>query len=442
MHGHVDAAMLASNVPFEDPASLLVIPDHYLVRMLISQGVSPELLGWHPEGVRGVQSEEQARGVWRKFCEGWPLFRGTPTRFWMEHVLFEVFGLTEPPSEKSADESFAHISDRLARADYRPRALFERFGIELLATTDPADSPLDSHEILAQDGWRDRVIPTFRPDSLLEPLRERWGSELDRLSTASGIDAREYDGYLAALRQRRRAFIAAGARATDHSHVVADTTPLLETEARRVFSAAQAGHASKAEGRAFTAHMLFQMAAMSTEDGLVMQLHHGILRDHDRGFARTFGGNAGFDIPVSMEFSRALRPMLEAFGHEPRFRTVVFTCDETTYSRELAPLAGAYPSLRLGAPWWFLDAPAAMRRFREATVETAGFYNTAGFVDDTRAFCSIPARHDLARRVDAGFLADLVAEHRLSLDEAIDTARALAYDLPVRAYPPLTETHS
>jgi len=448
MHGHVEAALLADDEPFPDPAALLVTPDHYLVRMLVSQASAPGAVrdaGVRSAGDLGVAREgEQAtetdpRAIWRRFCAGWTALRGTPTRYWLEHVLTQVFEAPAPPSEATADALYDHLADRLARPEYRPRALFERFGIELLATTDAATASLSDHAALAADGWGDRVIPTFRPDPLLEPARADWPDQLAALSVASGVDAHDYDGFLEALRERRRAFVRAGARASDHGHLSADTTPMPPAEARRLFDVARRGGAEAAASAAFTAHMLFQLAEMSTEDGLVMQLHPGVLRDHDRGAAARFGPNVGYDIPVAIEFTRALRPVLEAFGHHPDFRMIVFTVDETVYSRELAPLAGAYPALRLGAPWWFLDSADAMRRFREATVDTAGLRNTSGFVDDTRAFCSIPARHDLSRRADAAYLARLVAEHRLDLEEAVDSASDLAYRLAEDSYPALTE---
>ncbi|MCR2813812.1 glucuronate isomerase [Microbacterium sp. zg.Y1090] len=440
MHGHVDAALLADDEAFPDPARLLVTPDHYLVRMLVSQATSPGPV--RDAGVRSVadlgvgdDGERDPRVIWRRFCAGWSALRGTPTRFWLEHVLAEVFHAPASPSPETADALFDHLADRLAEPAFRPRALFERFGIELLATTDSAVSTLDAHRRLGEQGWGERVIPTFRPDPLFEIARPGWPALLDELSAVSGIDAHDYDGFLLALRERRRAFIRAGARASDHGHLRADTTPLPAAEARILFDVARRGHSDPAAAAAFTAHMLFQTAEMAADDGLVMQLHPGVVRDHDRGVAARYGSDIGYDIPVATEFTRALRPLLEAFGHHPGFRMIVFTVDETVYSRELAPLAGVYPALRLGAPWWFLDTPDAIRRFREATTDTAGLRNTSGFVDDTRAFCSIPARHDLSRRADAGFLARLVAEHRLEFDEALETAVDLAYRLPQESYP-------
>lgn len=429
MHGHVDAAVLAQDIPFGDPAGMLVTPDHYLTRLVHSAGVPLEALGVGAPG-----STADPREVWRTFCAHWHLFRGTPTRFWLTHELVDVFGVDLTPGAQTADALYDEIAAKLASPRFRPRALFERFGIEVLATTDSPLSPLDQHARLAADGWGDRVIPTFRPDSLVHITPPSWPAEVADLGRLTDIDTADYAGYLAALRLRRRSFVEAGALATDHGHETVDTTPLPDAEAARIYTAALVGLANPAEGRAFAAHMLFEMARMSTEDGLVMQLHPGVLRDHHRAVRSRFGPDRGFDIPVPVEFTRGLRPLLEAFGRDPALRLVVFTVDETAYSRELAPLAGVYPAMRLGAPWWFLDSPNGLRRFRAAVTETAGFYNTAGFVDDTRAFASIPARHDLARRIDAGYLAGLVAEHHLDLDEATQTAVDLAYTIPLTLY--------
>ncbi|ROR73112.1 glucuronate isomerase [Bogoriella caseilytica] len=440
MHGHVDVRAFAEDAAFPDPAQLLVVPDHYLVRMLVSQGVPLPALGIPPmdgAGPAGAPLETDPRAIWRRFCSHWALFRGTPTRYWLEHELIEIFGVTEEPSAESADRIFDEIAAALERPDFRPRALFQRFNLEILATTDGATDDLAAHRSLARQGWGERIVPTFRPDPLLHVNRPDWAGQLAALSQITGVDAHSYEGYLSALRQRRRDFRDAGARATDHGHLLADTTELSAEEATRIFAAALSGKVTAQEAQAFSGHMLFEMARMSCEDGLVMQLHPGSLRDHDRAVARRYGHDKGFDIPIHTEYTRALRPVLEAFGHHRGFRFIVFTLDETAYSRELAPLAGAYPAMRLGAPWWFLDSPEGMRRFRESATETAGFYNTTGFVDDTRAYASIPARHDLARRIDAGFLARLVAEHRMGLDEAIETAIDLSYHLPKAAYPAL-----
>ncbi|MGW6130297.1 glucuronate isomerase [Cellulomonas sp. NPDC055163] len=433
MHGHVDAALLNADEPFGNPAELFVVPDHYLVRMLVSQGVPHDALGVPRRDGRPVESDPRA--IWRTFASHWHLYRGTPTRFWLEHVLAGVLGLTERPSAESADRLYDAISERLAEPGMRPLALVDQFRIEVLATTDPATATLADHAALADRGWGGRIVPTFRPDALLHLDRPAWRTDLDLLSERSGTDATTYTGYLRALEQRRAAFVAAGARATDHGHLRGDTSPLPLADAERIFAAAVRGEAEAPEAEAFSGHMLFEMARMSAEDGLVMQLHPGVLRDHDPAVLAARGPDVGYDIPVPTEFTHALRPLLTAFGHHPGLRLIVFTVDEDTYSRELAPLAGVYPAMRLGAPWWFLDTPDGMRRFREAVTDSAGFYNTTGFVDDTRAFFSIPARHDLARRIDAGHLARLVAEHRLDLDEAVETAVDLAYRLPLASYP-------
>ncbi|GAA3219395.1 glucuronate isomerase [Dactylosporangium siamense] len=427
MHGHVDAALLADDTPFGDPAGMLITPDHYVTRLIHAAGVPLEALGVGTP-------DPDSRAIWRTFCANWRLFRGTPSRYWLTHELVDVFGVDTAPSEATADQLYDELTARLAEPAFRPRALFERFGIEVLATTDSPLDDLDAHARLAADGWGSRVIPTFRPDALVHLARPSWIADVAALAKRADVATDDYDGYLTALRARRQAFIAAGALATDHGHESADTTPLSDAEARRVYAAALAGQVTPADAAAFAGHMLFQMAAMSCEDGLVMQLHPGVLRDHNDEAHRRYGPDRGFDIPVAVEFTRSLRPLLQSFGRHPALRLILFTVDETVHTRELAPLAGVYPAVRLGAPWWFLDSPDGLRRFRAAVTETAGFYNTAGFVDDTRAFASIPARHDLARRIDAGHLAGLVAGGLLDLDEAVETAVDLAYTIPREVY--------
>jgi glucuronate isomerase len=433
MHGHVEPEVFADDIPFADPAQLLIVPDHYVFRMLASQGIEPARLG--VPRLDGGPVETDSRTIWRTVCENWKLFRGTPSRYWLEHELVKVFGVDLVPSAETADAIYDHIAACVADPGFRPRALLDRFNIEVISTTDAATSDLLHHAKLAADGLGERVFPTFRPDAVAYLDRPTWRADIEKLANLTGIETATYDGFLDALRSRRAAFVEAGARATDHGHLLADTAPMEVSAARELYSRVVGGvDASAAEVDAFAANMLYQMAEMSCEDGLVMQIHPGVLRDHNPAIWRTYGSDKGYDIPVQTEFTRALQPMLERFGTDPRFRVILFTVDETTYSRELAPIAGTYPSVRLGAPWWFLDSPEGMRRFREFAVETAGFYNTSGFVDDTRAFASIPARHDLSRRVDAGYLARLVTEHRLSMDEAIETAIDLAYNLPKESY--------
>ncbi|KQW08358.1 glucuronate isomerase [Leifsonia sp. Root4] len=432
MHGHIDVGAILRNDAFGDPAEMFIIPDHYLLRMLVSQGITHEQLGVRPLDGGGFETDH--RMVWRRFAENWKLFRGTPTRYWMEHELSLIFGITEAPSAATADAIYDQLSETLARPEWHIRPLFDRFNIEMLSTTDAAHSALTEHAALAAEGWGERVVPTFRPDSVFYPDRADWRSEIEALAGVSGIDIVDYPSFLEALQQRRFAFVAAGGLATDHGHLSADTTPLDAIEAHRIFAEALRGPVDTAAAATFAANMLFESARMSVQDGLVMQLHPGVARNHSAPNFRAFGADKGFDIPQNVEFTRALQPLLDAFGFEPRFRLILFTIDETVYSRELAPIAGAYPAVKLGAPWWFLDSPDGMMRFRELVTESAGFYNTSGFVDDTRAFASIPARHDLARRVDAGYLSKLVAEHRLGIDEATETIIDLAHTLPLAAY--------
>ena len=433
MHGHVEPEVFADDLPFADPAQMLIVPDHYVFRMLASQGIEPARLG--VPRLDGGPVETDSRKIWRTFCENWKLFRGTPSRFWLEHELVEVFGVDLAPSAETADSIYDQIAARVAEPEFLPRALLDRFNIEVISTTDSATSDLRHHAKLAADGLGERILPTFRPDALAYLDRWTWRADVAELAKLSGIDTSTYEGFLDALRARRAAFVEAGARATDHGHLLADTTPMETTTAGELFARVLGGaDPSQSEVDAFAANMLYQMAEMSCEDGLVMQIHPGVLRNHNADIFTTYGADKGYDIPIQTEFTRALGPMLDRFGTDPRFRVILFTVDETVYSRELAPIAGTYPSVRLGAPWWFLDSPEGMRRFREGAAETAGFYNTSGFVDDTRAFASIPARHDLFRRVDAGYLARLVLEHRLSLDEAVETAIDLTYHLPLESY--------
>lgn len=425
-HGHVDPAILAEDAAFPDPARLLISPDHYLTRMLLSQGVPPGELG--VPRVDGGPVETDPRKVWHTFVDHWHLFRGTPSRLWLEKTLTDVFGIT---AEMSYDV-YEELSERLKEPDFRPRALFKRFNLEVLATTESPLDSLSSHAKLKADGWGSRVITTFRPDDVVDMDWAGWSDRVARLGEVADCDTSTFEGYLEALRKRREVFIEHGATCSDHGHPTARIEAAQDVAA--IFQRALRGAVSPAESEAFRAHMLLEFARMSLEDGLVMQLHPGSVRNHNRFLHRTYGRDTGGDIPQRTEYTAALKPLLDAYGHDSRLRVVVYTLDEYTYTRELAPLAGGYPALFLGAPWWFLDAPEALRRWREAVTETAGFYNTAGFVDDTRAYCSIPVRHDVARRVDAGFLARLVAEHRLGLDEAAETMADLAYHLPKKVF--------
>ena len=402
--------------------------------MLHARGVPLEHLGVPSRD--GTPVETDPRTIWRLFAAHAGVFRGTPTGAWLDYELHEVFGVHERPSGESATRIYDELVEKLASPEFRPRALFERFGIEILATTDAASDPLDHHAALRRSAWigGERVIPTFRPDALFRTASPRWRGELAALERVTGTAIDSCAAFLLALEGRRAAFKRMGATATDHGVLEPNTEPLPTAEAERVFQRARAGDSTPADQRRFEAHLLMEMAGMSVRDGLVMQLHAGSLRDHNRQLAERFGPDVGGDIPIATEFTRNLRPLLNAHGNDARLTLILFTLDESTYSRELAPLAGHYPAVRLGAPWWFHDSIDGMTRFRERTTETAGIDKTAGFTDDTRAFCSIPARHDLARRVDANWLGRLVSRHILDMADARVWARALAYDLARSAY--------
>jgi glucuronate isomerase len=431
-HGHVDPALLAEDAPFPEPTALLITPDHYIFRMLYSQGLSLESLGIPTRD--GTPVEGDPRAIWQRFAEHWHLFRGTPTGVWLDHELHELFGVRVKLAAATAQGIYDQIAERLASPEFRPRALFERFNIEVLATTDAAADTLAHHQRLRDEGWAGRVIPTFRPDAVLRIAAPGWGAAVEALARAHGAPVASYAALVDALAERRAFFKSLGATATDHAVVEPFTARLPHDEAERLFQTARAGRATAEDQRRFEGHMLMEMARLSLDDGLVMQLHPGSFRDHNRALAERFGADKGADIPVATEYTRNLHALLNAYGNDPRLTLVLFTLDESAYARELAPLAGHYPALRLGPPWWFHDSIEGMTRFRQQVTETAGIYNTVGFNDDTRAFCSIPARHDLARRVDANWLGGLVARHVVDLSDARAMARALAYDLVRRTY--------
>ena len=429
-HGHTDPWWYANDEAFPDPASLFVKPDHYIFRMLYSQGVKLEDLGV-PRSDGGTV-ETDGRKIWRLFASHWYLFRGAPSRLWFEHALETVFGIEERLTEKNADAIYDRIAERLTDASMRPRALYKQFGIEVISTTDAATDDLAAHDAILKSGWSGRVVPAYRPDAVVDASRADFRANVEDFVALAGTGL-DYQGYLEAHRVRRAYFKARGATSSDHGHPNARTANLSASEAATLFDRVLKG-ASPEEADLFRAQMLTEMARMSIEDGLVMQIHPGSFRNHNPGLFDRFGTDKGADIPRATGYVEELKPLLDAFGNEPRLTLILFTLDETAYSRELAPLAGHYPALRLGPAWWFHDSPEGMRRFRELTTETAGFYNTVGFNDDTRAYLSIPARHDMARRVDCAFLARLVADHRLDEDEALEIAHDLAYRLAKEAY--------
>jgi len=427
-HGHTQAAWFARNEPFPDPAKLFVQPDHYVYRMLLSQGVSLEDLEI------GRPELKDPRKVWRIFATHYFLFRGTPTRMWLDFAFHELFGLDQRLSESTADLYYDVILEKLRTPEFLPRALFKRFNLEVLATT---DSPIDSladHQAIRDSNWKARILPTFRPDPVVDPEFGGFAANIAELGRQTGEDTALWSGYLSALRKARARFRSLGCTATDHGHPTPQTADLPNAEAATLFESVLTSTADAAKQELFRAQMLTEMAQMSLEDGLVMQIHPGSVRNHNRTLYEHYGRDIGADIPQATNYVDALRPLLNRFGNEPDLTIILFTLDESTYSRELAPLAGHYPCLKLGPPWWFHDSPEGMMRFRELTTETAGFYNTVGFNDDTRAFLSIPARHDVARRMDCAFLAKLVAEHRLAEDEAFEVAHDLTYRLVKMAY--------
>ncbi len=426
-HGHTDPEWFATDANFGNAAELLLHPDHYVFRMLYSQGVPLADLGIGNPAA-------DPRASWRLFAERYFLFRGTPSRMWLDWVFAEVFGMGVQLCAATSDLYFDTITEMLASKAFRPRALFERYNIEVIATTESPIDSLEHHAAIRASGWQGRVITAYRPDPVIDPEFEGFRDNLKTLADLTGEDTLSWTGYLAAHRQRRAFFAAMGATSTDHGHPTAQTADLSAAEAAALFAKVTSGSFTAAEAELFRAQMLTEMAAMSIDDGLVMQLHPGAFRNHNAQVFTALGRDKGADIPTRTDYVHALKPLLDRFGNDNRLSLILFTLDESAYARELAPLAGHYPVLKLGPAWWFHDSPEGMRRFRRMCTETAGFYNTVGFNDDTRAFLSIPARHDVARRIDCGFLAELVMEHRLEDWEAAELAQDLSYNLAKAAY--------
>jgi glucuronate isomerase len=430
-HGHVDPNWFATDAHWTDAATLLLAPDHYLYRMLYSQGIDLDALAIPSKA--GVPATDP-RAAWRLFAANYHLFRGTPSRLWLDHVFAEVFGIEVALEAATADRYFDAIQAALATDAFRPRALFDRFRIDFLATTEGAHDDLSAHAAIRRSGWSGRVVTTYRPDGVIDVEHEQFAGAMTRFAELTNEDVHDWRGYLAAHRSRRAAFRAAGATATDHGHPTAQTANLSTAECEALFARITGGTWSAADAELFRAQMLTEMARMSADDGMVMQIHPGSYRNHNAGLFASHGRDKGADIPTRTDYVHALKPMLDVVGTRSDLSVILFTLDESSYARELAPLAGHYPCLKLGPAWWFHDSPEGMRRFREATTETASFYNTVGFNDDTRAFLSIPARHDVARRVDCSFLARLVAEHRIADWEAAELAHELTSGLVRRAY--------
>jgi glucuronate isomerase len=432
-HGHVDPRLfVGEDATFGTPADLFIIPDHYVFRMLYSQGISLESLG--VPRVDGDSVEQDHRRIWQIFADHFYLFRGTPSGIWLTHELIEVFGVEQKLDSETAQAVYDQVAEKLARPEFRPRALFERFDIEVLSTTDAATDTLEVHKAIRESGWRGDIRPAFRPDGVVNLLREGWRENVDRLSAVSGIDVVSYTSFIRALERRRAFFKSMGAMSTDHAAISAYTVELARAEADAVFQRALRGEATEEDAHRFTAHMMMEFARMSIEDGLTMQFHVGSVRDHNRGIFERFGRDMGCDMPTASEFTHNLRPLLNKYGNDPRLTLVVFTLDESTYARELAPLAGHYPALCIGPPWWFHDSLNGIQRYFDRVMETAGAHNTAGFNDDTRAFPSIPARHDVWRRASANWVAGLVVRGVVDEQDAQEMILDLAYRLAKRAY--------
>ena len=431
-HGHTDPKWFAENKPFENATELLIQPDHYVYRMLYSQGVSLDDLGISRLGEKTSSVEPEK--VWQIFAEHYHLFYGTPSYFWLNYVFVNTFGLNIKLNSETAAHYYKVITDKLSTPEFLPRALFEQYNIEVIATTECPTDDLRYHQQIADSSWQGKVITAFRPDSLIDAEHEHFNEKLNKLSEITGLNCQDYSQYIEALKVRRTYFKKMGATSTDHGHPTVATADLSELEAKTLFQKIISGHFTPDDAELFRAHMLMVMAEMSIEDGLVMQIHPGVYRNHNQNLFTNFGRDKGADVPVQTEYIQALKPLLDKFGNDNRLSIILFTLDETVYSRELAPLAGHYPALKLGPAWWFHDSPEGMTRFRRATTEVAGFYNTVGFNDDTRAFLSIPARHDMARRMDCSYLAELVARHQIDEDEAMTIALDLTYNLAKKAY--------
>ena len=432
-HGHVDPALLADpEARFGSPVDLLITPDHYVFCMLYSQGIKLEELGIPPQD--GAPMETDHRRIWQRFADHFYLFRGTPSGLWLADELVNVFGVEEKLTSASAQRIYAHLEARLTRPDYSPRELFARFNIEVLCTTDSATSRLEHHRALRKQGWEGKVRPTFRPDAVTDLSAPGWRENIRQLGEVGGEEVSSYRKFVHILEERRAFFNLMGATATDQAVLVPYTDEMAPNEVETIFQRALRGESTQEDAHRFNAHMLMEMARMSLDDRLVMQIHAGSFRNHNEPIYRRFGRDMGADIPMVTDFTRNLLPLLNKYGNDPRLTLILFTLDESTYSRELAPLAGHYPALKLGPPWWYHDSVNGMSRYLDQVSETAGLYNLAGFNDDTRAFCSIPARHDVWRRVTCNWLAGRLARGLIDEDDAHEMALDCAVRLAKRAY--------
>jgi glucuronate isomerase len=431
-HGHVDPQIFVDNEPFPNPTELFLIPDHYVFRMLYSQGIRLESLGIPT--IDGSQVETDPRKSWQLFADHYYLFNGTPSGTWLDHEFNIVFGIKEKLNKANAQKIYDELNEKLNSNEYLPRTLFDKFKIEVLSTTDAPFDSLHQHKFIKESDWRRRILPAFRPDGVTDLSNPLWKKNIEKLSMTVGYEIDSYKKLVQSLQERRYFFKSLGATSTDHGVMTPRAHDLGDTEAEKLFQKAFNGTSTLEDANDFTAHMLIKMADMSVEDGLVMQIHAGAYRNHNYEIYIKYGTDKGADIPMQCEYVKNMQELLNRHGNNPNFTVIVFTLDETTYSRELAPLAGHYPAMKLGPAWWFHDSIEGMTRFRRNMTETGGFYNTVGFIDDTRAFVSIPARHDVARRVDSNYLGELVAKHMINLDEALIIAKDLTYNLAKKAY--------
>jgi glucuronate isomerase len=426
-HGHVDPRMLVENKPFANPAELFIYFDHYVTRLLHAQGYALADLG------KGKTDDATARNAWNILCSNWHLFAGTASGYWLTATFSQLFGIDVTPNAENAQRLYEIISEQLAKPEFLPQALFARFNIEVLATTDDPTDNLENHAWLKINTALN-VIPTFRPDAYLDPRAKNWKENVAHLIASANLQESNYKNFISALENRRAYFKQRGAVSTDHGVYEPYTADLDANTAAKIFAAAMDSTASHDELREFAGHMLTEMARMSTQDGLVMTVHAGVFRNHNTETFEKFGADTGHDIPVAVEFTNNLRVLLNKYGTNPNLTLILFALDENVWNRELAPLAGFYPAVRVGAPWWFFDAPDSAMRFREKVTEISGFYRGSGFIDDTRAFLSIPVRHEMARRVDCLFLARLVLADRITLDQARTIAVDLVDRIPREAF--------
>lgn len=424
-HGHVDPELLAKNEPFGNPTELFILKDHYVTRLLHSVGVD----------LSDIYKSSDPRKVWSIFYENYHVFSGTSSGYWFEETLRSIFAIKDLPSTENANRHYDLIASNLLEPAFLPKALAKRFNIEILATTDDPIDNLEYHREISKDSsFETKVVPTFRPDRYLDPRSIGWKENIEKLLAVVNLKENNYKNFISALEDRRQYFKQHGAFSSDHGVFEPYTCILDEKVASEIYQSALIGTASENELRDFAGHMLVEMARMATVDGLVMTIHAGVVRNHHEDTLKAFGPDTGHDLPVTCEWVQNLRPLLNAYGLSKNLKVVLFSLDETNWSREIAPLASFYPSVFIGAPWWFLDAPEAIQRFRASTVDIAGFYKGSGFIDDTRAFLSIPARHDLARRSDSAYLAKMVSEGRITFEQALKISVDLVTTIPRKAF--------